>query len=305
MNSPAQLTRRDFLATTALTGLALASGPVSTLAQAAPQRRFKIAGISKVFQDLDFEKFADAVAEVGWDGIECQVHPKGQVKPERAPDDLPRLAEALKKRGKEIALIGTDIHNAAEPHAEKVLRTAAKLGIQRYRLGTWAYARERPVLDTLKEIQAELRDLVALNKELGLNAGFQNHSNEFHVGVAVWDVWTIIKDLDLKHIGIYFDVSHAIVGAGRSWPVQARMMEPYYTAVIVKDFTVQVANKKWDVQRAALGEGMLDKPFFQSLKQSSYAGPISLHDEYERGVSKEKIAGMQKDLRVLKSWLEA
>src|SRR5438309_9275557 len=129
--------RRNFLGTMAAGAIACAT--TSTLAQTQTKSRYKIIGFSKPFQDLGHEETADTVAEIGWDGIECPVRSKGQIEPERAPDELPRLVEALKKRDRDVSLLATDITSVSEPHTEKVLRTAARLGIKRYRLGSPHY----------------------------------------------------------------------------------------------------------------------------------------------------------------------
>ncbi len=119
--------------------------------------------------------------KIGWDGIECPVRPKGQIEPERAPDELPRLVEALKKRGKELTIMTTAITSVSQPHTEQLLRTVAKLGIRRYRLGFLKYDLTRSIADQLTEIGARLRDLAAFNMELGLQGGFQNHSGRDQV----------------------------------------------------------------------------------------------------------------------------
>ena len=303
MNSSFTFTRREFLGRTAAVGAALAAANLLPAQGAVARKGFPIIAFSKPFQDLSFDDTADVVTEVGWDGIECPVRSKGQIEPERAPDELPKLVEALKKRGKELTIITTGIHNVSEPHTEKVLRTASKLGIKRYRLAFWKYAKDKPIPDQLREIQAELRDLAAMNKELGLQAGFQNHSGRDMVGAPVWDVYSIIKDLDPRLMGVCFDIGHATLEGGYSWPIEARLMEPYFTAVFVKDYLWQKTDKGWKAKWVMLGEGMVDKSFFKWLKTTSYQGPISQHHEYDHGKGREMIAKMQKDLKVLKEWL--
>lgn len=128
-------TRRHFIQS--LSAAAMAAS-VSSFAQA-PAKSYKIIGFTKPFQDLDHEQTADTVAQIGWDGIEIPVRPKGQIEPERAADELPKLIEALKKRGKEITVITTSITTADQPDAAPLLRAAVKLGIKRYRLGFFKY----------------------------------------------------------------------------------------------------------------------------------------------------------------------
>ena len=55
---------------------------------------------------------------------------KGQILPERVEEDLPKLQEALKARQLDLTLITTDV-GSVTPLNEKVLRTAARLGVKR------------------------------------------------------------------------------------------------------------------------------------------------------------------------------
>jgi sugar phosphate isomerase/epimerase len=297
------VTRRAFLQGAATTATMLGLAPSLVIGQGAAIPRFKIIGFTKPFQNLNFDDTADTVAEIGWDGIECPVRPKGQIEPERASDELPKLVEALKKRGKELTLLTTGITSVSHPQTEPLLRTAAKLGIRRYRLGFWKYNLAKPIAEQLKEISAQLRDLAALNKELGLQAGFQNHSGRDYVGAPIWDVWSMIRDLDPRHMGVCFDIGHATIEGGHSWPIEARLMERHFAVVFVKDFKWERSDKGARSQWVMLGDGMVDKSFFNWLKSTQYSGPISQHQEYDHGEGKPMIAKMQKDLKVLKEWL--
>ena len=51
----------------------------------------------------------------------------------------------------------TAITAVSQPHTEQVLRTAAKLGVRRYRLGFLKYDMTRSIADQLTEIGARLR----------------------------------------------------------------------------------------------------------------------------------------------------
>lgn len=300
--NPAHLSRRQFVERTALAAALTAAAPLAALAKQEP--RFKIIAFSKPFAHLNFEDTADFVADIGWDGIECGVRSKaGHIAPEKVGEDLPKMVEALKKRGKEIGIVTTEI-TKIDPLAEKVLRTMAKLGIRKYRLGFSKYTKDKPIPETLRETGAALKDLAALNHELGLQGGWQNHSGSDYVGAPIWDVWTMIKDLDPKHIGICFDIGHATLEGGLSWPTQARLMEPFYVAVYLKDFAWQKTAKGWEPNWCNFGEGSVHKSFIDGLKKSQFAGPLSQHHEYKTlGTGKEMIANMKKDLATLRAWL--
>ena len=297
------LSRRDFLFQSAMAASALGLGGNLLAADAPAKAKYPIIAFSKPFQQLNPTETAEFVAEVGWDGIECPVRPKGQIEPEKAADELPKFTEAMRKQKQDIYILTTAITSMKTPHTETVLRTASKLGIKRIRLGFWKYPKDKSPADYLKEVAPDLKDIADACKSLGLQAGFQNHSGRDYVGAPIWDVFNMIKDLDPKTIGMCFDIGHATIEGGLSWPIEAKLIEPYYTAVFVKDFYWKKDEKGWKMTWCNLGDGMVNKSFFDTLKKSNYAGPISQHHEYEMGDRKQMIAHMQKDLKVLKSWL--
>src|SRR5215471_1200576 len=95
--------RRDFLAVTAraTAGLsALDSLSIHSLAAEPGQPlRLPIAVFTKVYQPLKlgFADSAALTAEAGLNGVDSPVRPEGEIPPERASEDLPRYAEALRR----------------------------------------------------------------------------------------------------------------------------------------------------------------------------------------------------------------
>jgi len=294
-----RISRREFLMAGAAAAL---TWPHQSAAAESLETRFPLITFTKPFQNVGFERTAEIIAEVGWSGIECPVRAKGQVLPERVEDDLPKLHEALTKRGLTLTLLTTDVAKV-DPLAERVLRMASKLGVKKYRLAFFKYNLNKPIPPQIAEIKAQLRDVAALNRELGLKAGFQNHSGRDDVGSPVWDIYEIVRDIDPEHMGTCFDIGHATVEGGTSWPIEARLMEPFFTCVYVKDFSWAKETKGWTAKWGPLGEGMVRREFFDWLKKSSYSGPISQHCEYLNGDGPEEMAAMKKDCALLKSWI--
>lgn len=294
--------RREFLARTALAGVAASLSFPAAAAEAAGTKKYKLITFTKPFRTLKAKETADLVAEVGWDGVELPVRSKdAQFTPAEADDQLPKFVDALRANGgREVSIVTTDITevNAA---AEKLLRLTSKLGITRYRLGFFRYAKDKSIPRQLAEIAPKLRDLAALNKELGLRAGFQNHSGNGYVGAPIWDVWTMIRDLDPKQIGFCFDLGHATLEAGQSWPTNFRLAEPFLTAVFVKDFYWNKTDKGWAPKWCPLGDGMISPAFFTALKASNFDGPICQHNEYDMG--QDEVPFYKKDFATLKRWL--
>jgi sugar phosphate isomerase/epimerase len=296
--------RREFCQRLAWAGTAwaVAGWPGLSSAAAAP-KRWAIVAFSKPFQQLAPEATADLVAAVGWDGIECPVRKGGQVLPERVEEDLPRLLEALKQRGADIPIITTDVRNATDPVSVKVLRTAARLGIRHYRLAHLRYEASRPLADQLREHRAVLQELAALNRELGLCAGYQNHSGFDYVGGPVWDIHELVQGIDPRALGTHFDIGHATVEGGFAWKTHARRMEPYLGAVYVKDYTWKKTGAGWRVEWCPLGQGMVSRAFFDWLKQTKFSGPISQHHEYPLGDRPAMTETFKRDLTQLREWL--
>ena len=289
------ITRRTFLR-----GAAAATCAAPVLADEKPSKRFQFCGFVKFIQSLGHERLAETMAEMGYDGIEATVRDNGQVLPERVEEDLPDLVAALKKHQIEITIMASGVSRVDQPHTEKVLRTAAALGVKRYRMGYYKYDTKRPVMDQLRELRPVLRDLYAMNRELGLTAVYQNHSGSDYVGAAVWDLHHLLGDYLPRDMGIAFDIRHATVEGGLAWPIHFNVAKPHLGAIYVKDFV-------WNGRRphnVALGEGQVNPSFFKILKQSDYRGPVSVHVEYlENDGTDANVKALRNDLQKVKALL--
>ncbi len=269
----------------------------------AAEADWPVVTFTKPFQKTSYTRTAEIVSEVGWQGIELPLRAKGQIEPERVEEELPKMVEALKARGLTVGTITTDIVAVSTAHAEKVLRTAKALGITRYRLGSFRYRDDEHPKAQLEALKPQLRELAAMNQQLGVRGGIQNHSGDRYVGCAVWDIFELVRDLDPQALGICFDIGHATLEGGQSWKLEARLMEPWMVCVYVKDFRWEREAKGFAPKWGPLGEGMVRREFFDWLRRSSYRGPISQHCEYLTGDTAENLAAMKKDWAVLRSWV--
>jgi sugar phosphate isomerase/epimerase len=265
--------------------------------------RWQLGCFTKPFQDVGFEQTADMVAEGGWVGIECPLRKAGQILPERVEDDLPKLVSALAKRNLQVLTMATDIKDLEDPLSERVLRTAAKLGIKRYRLAHLQYDLSQPIEQQMNRIKGGLRQLIAMNGELGMCAAFENHSGRTSFGAPIWDLYEIMRDEDPRRCGICFDVGHARVEGGLDWEIQFRLVERYLTAIYVKDFSWVQDQNGWKEDWVPLGKGMVNSTFVPVLLRSSFRGPIIQHFEFSLGEGKARMAAMKKDRELLSSWL--
>jgi sugar phosphate isomerase/epimerase len=303
------LSRRNFIAKTLAASSTTTLCGESVLSSLAAERFSPpIAVFSKVYQTLklNFDEAAAVTAEAGLDGVDCPVRPGGEILPERATEELPRYAEALRKRELKVLLLTTSITSASSPHTEEILRPAKKLGVQFYRLGFIDRQRNVSGEKQCREIKAQLKDLAALNKQIGIGAIFQNHSpsGRTYVGGDLSQLYEIVKDFDPAQIGVAFDIGHALVVHGDQWRSYFEKLKSHINVVYVKDVT---RDGRW----VPFGQGDIGGlGYFKLLRQMGYRAPISLHIEFDwtdKGKSKTRAAlvkALQESSRVLRQWLE-
>ena len=299
MPTATRLSRRAFVSS-GLAAAAWAAAPRAVAARAASDH--KICSFVKFVQSLSYSELAEKIAAMGFDGIEATIRNGGQIEPEQAVDELPKLVEALNKHDIEITIMASSINRADHPLTEKVLRAAALLGVKRYRLAYYRYQRGKSVTGQLAELKPVVRDLAALNHDLGLTGVYQNHAGAGFVGGTIWDLRELFEDLSPQDMSIGFDIRHATAEAGLSWPLLFDVARPHLGAVYVKDFDWHGTR----VENVPLGKGRVDKAFFKQVAAASFRGPLTLHVEYlEKAGVAENLAAMKTDLATLRSWLAA
>jgi sugar phosphate isomerase/epimerase len=229
----------------------------------------------------------------------------GHVEPARVEEDLPKLVEAFKKCGVSITLLTSDINTVnITDRTEKVLRTAGALGIPSYRMKWYAYSGKQSLWADLDEIRPQLRDLVALSRELRILPSYQNHSGPKYVGAAVWDMASLIKDYRPDELSWNFDFFHAMVEGGLSWPNHLALARDHISMVYFKNFTWQGRL----AEGCPLAEGRVGKDSVVQLRKSGYTGPVCLHVEYlkgkvtDHGALKVAMDATRKDFATLKEW---
>lgn len=282
---PPKMSRRQCLEVLGKTGAVLPlMGAVSFLEKmktASHSRDIHI--FSKHLQWLDYGKMAKTAAEIGFDGVDLTVRPKGHVLPENVEVDLPKAVEAIRKAGLKAELLTTAITDANAPHTETILKTASRLGIKTYRMGWLDYEAKKPIPEQLEVFKKQLAELAEMNKHYALHGAYQNHAGT-SVGASSWDTWYIIKDLDPTHLGARFDVRHAVVEGMHSWETSLKLLAPHIRSLDLKDFIWTQKDGKWTVENVPVGQGAVDfGRYFQLLDELKIDAPITLHMEYPLG----------------------
>ncbi|TMU56088.1 sugar phosphate isomerase/epimerase family protein [Flagellimonas algicola] len=314
------ITRRNF---TKISAAAIGSMPLMGFgnplfnAVSKPKTDLNISLFSKHLQFLDYNEMAAAAAEMGFNGLDLTVRPKGNVLPENVTNDLSKAVDAMKKYGVNPEMMTTNVWDVNNPEQKTVLETASELGFTHYRTGWLKYPENRTIEESQILYGQQAKKMGLLNKELGLIGCYQNHAGN-HVGAPIWDLPPILEATNNQHFGAQYDIRHAVVEGGGSWELGLRQIKPFIKSIVIKDFKWGKVDGKWKPVNTPLGEGMVDfNRYFSLLKKYNINVPVSLHLEYdlggaEHGLSnitidkKEVFDHMKKDLNFLRNtWSNA
>lgn len=256
--------------------------PGSEAAGGPPAKTPTLCFFSKHLPDLDYRRLGETLKQLGFAAVDLTVRPGGHVLPERAAEDLPRAVQTLRDQRVQVPMITTGLNTASEPAARPILSAAGKLGVPFFKPGYYRYRDLRRIDERLRETREAMRGLVELGREHGVQAGFHNHSGDY-VGAAMWDAWEVIRELSPRWAGFYFDPCHAVAEGGQGgWEIGFNLLAPRIKMVAVKDFYWEKSGGQWRMTMCPLGEGMVPwQKFFRELAASGFAGPISLHLEYD------------------------
>lgn len=291
--------RRDFLQRSGFTLAALAGLPVSA-AEAVGAGDYPRGVFTKGLEALPFDDLAEKLSALGVRFIEAPIRADGHIKPQEVADKLPGFVEALRKRQIEVQIMTTGISSVDKAgQTEATLRTAAQLGIKRYRLAHLHYAKNQPLPRQLENLRAQLKDLATLNAQLGIQGQYQNHRGSDYVGAPIWDMVALLDGIDPAHLGLAFDFAHATVEGTNTWELNFRRAAPQIVAVYFKDY--KIANRTSTA--VPLGEGAVDRKAAVLVRELLAPNtPISLHVEYTDNTSAKLLAAMAKDLATLNGW---
>ncbi len=292
------MTRRHFVLSTAALPLS------AQISAAQPRKRPTLCVFSKHMAQFQWDELGAKAKDLGFEGIDLTVRPKGHVLPERVAEDLPKAVDAIRKHGLSVPMVTTDLKSADDPAAKPTFEAMRKCGIPLYKIGYWTYKKDQPnVLSTIAACKAKFHGLVALSSNYGLTAGLHNHSGA-DVGCAIWDYREILTGCPEKDGGYYFDPGHSVIEGGLfNYRVSLDIALPRLKMSAIKDFYWGKKNGKWANIWCPLGEGMVPWPeFFTAYAKAAFTGPLSLHQEYPGG---EDLESIRKDLEFVRKQLAA
>lgn len=283
------ISRRSMLAGAgaALTGSVLTTSLSAEDVAVRPADQTVFCLFSKPLHNRSYDKLPELLPRLGVDAVDLTCRPKGHVLPENAQRDLPRAVELLRDADIAVPMVTTGITDINKDRAKDILRTVARLKIKHVKLGYWPYEDLQRIGKRLQEVKAQLADISKFCADLGLTAGFHNHSGGPTVGCALWDLHHLLGKLAPRAIGSYFDIRHAFTEGGLAgWKVGMHLLARRIVMAAVKDFVwAEVPDKGWRPKDVPLGQGMV--PNLEGLKMLrtlKFSGPVSLHMEHVSNV---------------------
>ena len=295
-------TRRGFLTAVAAAGSAALLNQSNGWTEEKPLAAPPVCVFSKHLQFLDYTALAKTCKELRLDGVDLTVREGGHVLPENVAADLPRAVEAIRGEGLEVPMITTGLKNGGEPEARPILEAASKLGIHYFRCGPFGYSKDGKIVEELRGFTEELRGLASLAAEFNMVGGYHNHSGQNYVGAALWDLHWILQDIGSNAMGSNFDVGHAMVEGGLGvWQINARLLASYTKMMAVKDFLWENKRVRW----LTLGEGQVQLvEFLKIFRAAGFAGPISMHFEYQTASNETLLEEIRKSGVTLRAALK-
>lgn len=290
------LTRRAFTLGSAALGAAL-QAPAQP-----PRLAPTICLFSKHLAKIHYADLGGVLKDLGFAGCDLTVRPGGHVEPMLSAADLYRAVEAIRAEDVDVPMITTAFVSASDPAIRNVLALCGRMKVPYFKLGYWNYRREDNIETRVAEVRRDVAGILSLSRAYGMVAGFHNHSGNY-VGEAVWDGRAVMEGLDPNSIGYYFDPCHATAEGGEAgWNIAMRMALPRIKMVALKDFYWEKVNGKWTMHMCPIGEGMVNwHEVFALLASAHFAGPLSLHFEYEPA----DMAAMARDLAFVKKQVAA
>lgn len=266
-----------FIGKTALAGTANASSPHSVTKDKQSLYLF-----AKVLQWVPLEDLPGTVQDLGFGGIDIAVRSNGHFTLGELKDKLPPLVAASDRLGMGIPILTTELTGESLQEMDEFLKIISGEGIRHYRM-CWLKYQTQDILKELETYNNRFKKLAELHAKYQVQGHYQNHAGN-GVGGSVWELLHLLDGIDPRHIGIQYDLRHAVVEGYRSWEIAFHVIKDKITTLDIKDFRWDDSSGKDLPVTVPLGEGNVD---FSKIASSdafkSSAVPKILHVEHDLG----------------------
>jgi sugar phosphate isomerase/epimerase len=260
----------------------------------------KFVMFTKLLKELDPDRLADTMLDLGFDGFDLAVRPGFPINPDNAATALPAAAKKWERRGLTVGLITTnfDFLDPARDDVEPLLGAAAAVGCRNIKLGYWAY-RGEDYWQKVEEIRRALAGFEVLCAKYDVCVSVHTHSGPYY-GSNCAGAMHLVKGFDPRFVGVYMDPGHLSLD-GEEPSLAFSMVKGYLSLIAVKNLAWSRQDGKWKREVVPLREGLVDwKQIVTLAKQHGYDGVYSLHSEYEGWPLEKLLAQTREDLAYMK-----
>jgi L-ribulose-5-phosphate 3-epimerase len=237
---------------------------------------------TKVLQWVPLEDLPASVQDLGFSGIDIAVRSNGHFTVEELKEKLPPLTAASGRLGMETPILTTELTGESLKEMDEFLKIISGEGIRHYRMG-WLKYQTREILKELQTYNNQLKTLAELHAKYQVQGHYQNHAGN-GVGGSVWELLHLLDGIDPGHIGIQYDLRHAVVEGYRSWETGFHVVKDKITTLDIKDFRWEDSSGKDLPVTVPLGEGNVD--FSKIASSDAFKSPDVpkiLHVEHNLG----------------------
>jgi sugar phosphate isomerase/epimerase len=240
---------------------------------------------SKFFQQLPAAQLAEKAQSLGYDGLDLCVRPGHPVNPDNVSEALPRAVAELSSQGLSCPLVTlpTRFTDPVSPMAEAVYAACAAADVTMIKIGYFGFTDGDDYWQRLEQSRGELAVFAQLSEKHGVKTCYHTHSGQC-IGSNCAGLMHLIRDFDAAHVGAYIDFGHMALD-GEDIAMGLSMVREYLCAIGVKDgFHAHKlgADPAYEHQFAKLGEGSVHwRTAVRALSEAGFAGPWSVHTEYE------------------------
>jgi sugar phosphate isomerase/epimerase len=242
---------------------------------------------SKFFRERTPAELAALAHKHGFDGWDLCVRPEYPVNPENAATALPEAVRLLKQEGVSLPQVtgNFDLLAPDHPTAEPILAAMEQAEVRLLKLGYYTF--DPATQDYWAEVD-RVRRLFAGWQELGEKYGvkimYHTHSQRC-LGLNCAALMHLLQGCDPRYMGAYIDPAHMLV-EGEEFALGVAMVEKYLSSVALKDValgrTATTTHGRAVPDWTPAGQGMVNwTAVFATLVSRGFAGPLSVHCEYE------------------------
>jgi sugar phosphate isomerase/epimerase len=258
-------------------GISKTQMPHSTKASPEPFYLF-----TKVLQWLPLDQVPQTVKELGFNGIDLPVRKNGFFDRDQIKTKLPAIVRESEKLGLSRPVLTTDMNLNQMDEMDEFLRMVSGEGIKDYRMGYLSFS-SNDIIGDLKSLNSSMKRLAELHEKHGVTGHYQNHAGK-RIGGSVWEIYHMLEGINPDHIGVQFDLRHAMVEGYQSYVNVFHMISDKIKSFDLKDYVWGNPDEKVDRPlNVPFGDGNVK--FDLLYEHPGFRGetPKILHVEYDLG----------------------